>query len=142
MLKFVKIFLVLFSALVPLYFIACSSGEYDLDEYTFSYTEKTIKADTIRKVVLNGDQIKEEKNDNKNSYSYVVQIGAFANQENFDRFYENAKNTLGAEVYYDQTGTFYKIRIGRFTNRADAIKLAAFVRSKGYIDAFVITRKN
>ncbi|MBE2217393.1 MAG: SPOR domain-containing protein, partial [Ignavibacteria bacterium] len=131
------------------YFWGCSSGEYDIEEYKVDYTEKTVKTDTIKKLIVKDDQIKDDKNnkdnikDNlKDSYSYVVQIGAFAVQSNFSRFLERARLTLGEGVYYEQSGNLYKIRIGKFNNRAEAIKFAELVKSKGYSDAFVITKKN
>ena len=149
MLKFVKIFSVIFLAFPAAYFTACSSGEYDIEEYQVDYTEKTVKTDTIKKVVLKDDSIKLDKNnkdnikDNtKDSYTYIVQIGAFSIQSNFDRFIERARQTLGNDVYYEQSGNLYKIRIGKYSNRAEAIKFAEFVKTKGYYDAFVITKKN
>lgn len=149
MLKFVKIFSVIFLAFPAIYFNACSSGEYDIEEYQVDYTEKTVKTDTIKKVVLKDDSIKLDKNNKDNikdntkeTYTYIVQIGAFSMQSNFDRFIERAKQVLGTEVYSEQSGNLFKVRIGRYGNRAEAIKFVEFVRSKGYTDAFVVTKKN
>ena len=149
MLKFVKIFSVIFLAFPAIYFTACSSGEYDIEEYQVDYTEKTVKTDTIKKVVLKDDSIKLDKNNKDNikdntkeTYTYIVQIGAFSMQSNFDRFIERAKQVLGTEVYSEQSGNLFKVRIGRYGNRAEAIKFVEFVRSKGYTDAFVVTKKN
>ena len=149
MLKFVKIFSVIFLALPAIYFTACSSGEYDIEEYQVEYTEKTVKTDTIKKVVLKDDSIKLDKNNKDNikdntkeTYTYIVQIGAFSMQSNFERFIERAKQVLGTEVYSEQSGNLFKVRIGRYGNRAEAIKFVEFVRSKGYTDAFVVTKKN
>lgn len=145
MLKLVKILSVIFLVLPAVYFTACSSGEYDIEEYQVDYTEKTIKADTLKKIVIKDDSIKQDKNNKDNtkeSYSYIVQIGAFSMQSNFDRFFQRARQTLGNDVYYDQSGNLYKIRIGKYTNRAEAIKFAEFVKTKGYFDAFVVTKKN
>lgn len=150
MLKLIKISL--YISIIPAIFLfGCSSGEYEIEKYEVNYTEKTVKVDSLRKITIkdDNDPIKEEKKDNKDnikdntkdSYYYVVQIGAFVIKENFDRFYERAKMTLGDDVYYEQSGNLYKIRIGNFTNGAEAIKLMEQVKSKGYFDAFVITRK-
>ncbi|MBZ0202538.1 MAG: SPOR domain-containing protein [Ignavibacteria bacterium] len=142
MLKFVKLYLLFIVSTIAVLLNGCSSGEYDVDEYKVDYTEKTVKADTIRKVTLKDDKIKEDKTDlTKDSYIYIVQIGAFSIPSNFDRFLARAKQTLGDGVYYDQTGGLYKIRIGSYTNRAEAIKYMEFAKTKGYHDAFVITRK-
>jgi len=122
------------------YFIGCSSGAYDLDEITVHYKEKTIVADTIKVVTENG--IKEEITGPPNSYSFIVQIGAFINQSYFDRFYKRAKSVLGEGVYYEVKNNLYKIRLGKFNNRAEAMQLVNRVKSLGYFDAFIITVRN
>lgn len=149
MLKFIKILTVLFIAFPAIYFNACSSGEYESKDYTIEYTEKTVKTDTIKSIVLKDDSIKLDmnnksniKDNTKDTYTYIVQIGAFSMPSNFDRFYETAKQVLGEDVYYEQSANLTKIRIGKFGNRAEAIKFVEFVRSKGYTDAFVVTKKN
>lgn len=138
--KFVKIFF-LISVFVPaVYLVGCSSGEYEINSYKVDYVEKVVKYDTSKKIALD-DKIKEDKNVNKDSYTYVVQIGAFLSKSYFERFYEIAKQTLGDEVYYEQSNYLYKIRIGSYNTRAEAIKYLEFVKSKGYNDAFVISKK-
>jgi cell division septation protein DedD len=124
-------------------------SEYDIEEYQVEYTEKTVKTDTIKKVVLKDDSIKLDKNNKDNikdntkeTYSYIVQIGAFSMQSNFENFLNRAKQVLGEEVYYEQSGNLFKVRIGKYGNRAEAIKFVEIVRSKGYTDAFVVTKKN
>lgn len=149
MLKFAKINLLVFAVFSAFYLIACSSGEYEVTSYKVDYTEKTVKIDTIKKITLNDDKIKQDKNDKdnikdntKDSYSYIVQIGAFSMQSNFENFITRAKQVLGDEVYYEQSGNLFKVRIGRYGNRADAIKFVEIARSKGYTDAFIVTKKN
>ena len=123
------------------YLIGCSSGAYDLDEITVHYQEKTIVADTI-KVVTENDEIKEEISGPPHSYSFIVQIGAFINQSYFDRFYKRAKSILGEGVYYDIKNNLYKIRLGKFNNRPEAMQLVNRVKSLGYFDAFIVTIRN
>ena len=129
--------------------IGCSSGEYDIEEYEVNYTEKSLKIDTIKKIVQDEDKIKDDKtdddkikNDKKDSYTYIIQIGAFIVKSNFDRFYENAKQTIGPDIYFDLQSNLYKIRLGNYTNRAEAILMLDKVKSLGYTDAFIVTRKN
>lgn len=141
MLKFVNVNIV-FVILSGAAFIAgCSSGEYEIDEYKVDYVEKTIIADTIKKVVIKDDPIKEDIKKDPIAYTYAIQIGAFTMPSNFSNFLERAKQVLGDEVYYEESGGFYKIRVGSYNNRLEALKYVDFVRSKGYTDAFVITRK-
>lgn len=145
MLKIVKIQFFIFAVLTAMSFVGCGSGEYDVDQYQLNYTEKTVKVDTLKKITINeNDQIKEDKKETvqKDVYTYVVQIGAFVNQPNFERFYEQAKQVLGDGVFYEQSNNLYKVRIGNYGNRADAIKYLEIVKSKGYLDAFIYNKKN
>lgn len=129
--------------------IGCSSGEYDIEEYEVNYTEKTVKADTVKKIVYDDDKIKDDKikddkikDDKKDTYTYVIQVGAFIVKSNFDKFYEKAVQDLGPDIYYEQQNGLYKIRIGKFGGRAEAILMLDKVKALGYIDAFIVTRKN
>ncbi|NOS86522.1 MAG: SPOR domain-containing protein [Ignavibacteria bacterium] len=147
--KFAKIYLLIFPVISALSLIACSSGEYEVTSYKVDYVEKTVKIDTIKNITLNEDKIKQDKNDKdnikdntKDSYSYIIQIGAFSMQSNFENFLNRAKQVLGDEVYYEQSGNLFKIRIGRYGNRAEAIKFVEIARSKGFTDAFIVTKKN
>lgn len=127
---------------ITVYFAGCSSGAYDLDEYTIHYKEKTIVADTVRVVSENNQEIKEEINRPPNSYDFIVQIGAFINQSYFENFYKRAKSILGDGVYYDMKNNLYKIRIGKYKSRAEAMQFLNHVKSLGYNDAFIITLIN
>ena len=119
--------------------IGCSSGEFDIEKYEVNYTEKTVRADTTKKIVYDDDKIKDDK---KDSYTYIIQVGAFLVKSNFDRFYEKAKNELGPDVYLEQQNDMFKLRIGKFYTRAEAILLLEKVKGMGYMDAFIVTRKN
>jgi SPOR domain len=124
----------------------CSSGEYELNSYRYDYEEVIINADTIRNVAIKEDntkedKIKEDKFLTRDSYNFSVQIGAFLNPDFFARFLSAAKARLGDDVYYDLIGNMYRVRIGAFTNRAETMRFIEFVKSKGYFDAFIITKK-
>jgi cell division protein FtsN len=136
--KFVKKYFLILVTVPAIYLQACSSNEYDTGTFESDYIEKTVKLDTL-KSSLDKTDIKEDKT--KESYTYVVQIGAFLVKGYFERFYEQAKQTLGNEVYYELTNYLYKIRIGSYNTRAEAIKYMEFAKSKGYNDAFVIAKK-
>jgi hypothetical protein len=144
--KKLKYFGITFIFLCIFHFSGCSSVEYELNEYKIDYVETIITADTIKNVAIKEDNTKEDriKEDlflTKDSYNFSVQIGAFLNPDNFDRFMQFAKNVLGDQVYYDQFGNLFRVRIGAFTNRAEAMRFIEFVKSKGFSDAFVITKK-
>jgi hypothetical protein len=128
------------------YYTGCSSGEYEIAEYKVQYDEKTIVIDTIGIITdIKEDITKREelKLDVKvkETFTFTVQIGAFINKDNFDRFLAVAKQKVGAEVYFEMQNGIYKIRVGNFTNRAEAMKYWEQARRLGYFDAFVITKK-
>ncbi|MCC6866620.1 MAG: SPOR domain-containing protein [Ignavibacteria bacterium] len=135
MLKTLKILLLLIIFLAAFYFSSCTSGEYEVEQYKVDYTEKTIKIDTLKKITI------DENKNNSERYTFTIQIGAFSINENFQRFYNQAVGDLGSGVYHEYSGSLHKIRIGKFNNRSEAVKYTEYVRSKGYSDAFVITRK-
>ena len=117
----------------------CNSSEYDLDEYTINTTEKKVVVDTIKKVTDN--QEKKETTQKNENFVFVVQIGAFFIKSNFDAFFEKAKQVVGNDVYFVSTSSLYKIRVGSYTNKSDALKELEKVTSLGYTDAFVITTR-
>jgi cell division protein FtsN len=134
--KFITLYIAILF-LICAFFTGCGSGEYEINQTKIDYTEKTLVYDTID-VIVEDSNPKEER---KYTYSYVVQIGAFQIKTNFDNFFERARSTLGPEVYYDIQNNLYKIRLGNFTNRAEAIILLDKVKELGYTDAFVITTR-
>jgi len=123
------------------FLIGCSSGEYDLEKTTVETTQKQIVRDTINKQIAteNKEEIKEELRSPNESYSYIVQIGAFFIESNFQAFFSKSKSVLGNDVYYAFVNSLYKIRIGSFDNREEALNFLNRVRSLGFDDAFVIT---
>jgi|SRR4030095_2431878 len=138
--KFVKKYFLILVTVTAIYFEACSSNEYDTNTYEADYIEKTVNLDTL-KTSLDNTKIDIKEDKTKESYTYIVQIGAFFVKSYFERFYEQAKQTLGNEVYYEVSNYLYKIRIGNYNTRAEAIKYMEFAKSKGYNDAFVIAKK-
>lgn len=128
--------------------IGCSSGEYELRKVKVEYIEKQLVYDTIQ--TISYDTIKEtikdtiveyQNNQVDESFYFIVQIGAFIDKQNFDIFYEDSRSKLGDAVYYEITNSLYKIRIGNYNNKADALKMLNTVISLGYSDAFIITVK-
>jgi len=123
----------------------CSSGEYDIRKTTVEYTEKTLKYDTVKIVTSDTATDTSQKDEylqiKTEIYSYTIQIGAYVNESNFQKFYENAKITLGDDVYYKLIDNIYKIRIGDFNSKSEALQLLEKVNALGYNDAFVLTTK-
>ena len=139
-------YLIFFSMSLAIIYYGCGSGEYELEEHQVDYVETTLKIDTVKKVALdtagrNNDN-KDRYNNSKDTYSYIVQIGAFFVESNFQRFYSLAKQNLGNEVFYEFTNNLYKIRIGKYSDKAEALRQLQYVKERSYDDAFIITIKN
>ncbi len=142
--SFKRKYLIYISITLALFYYGCSSGEYELEEHQIDYVEKTLKIDTVKKVAVDtsGNQNNHKKdNTSKDSYSYIVQIGAFFVKTNFDNFFAQAKQALGDEVFYEFTNSLYKIRIGKYSDKAEAIRQLDYVKGKGFDDAFIVTIK-
>jgi hypothetical protein len=120
--------------------IGCSSGPYELDEETVTYEEKEITADTI-KTITETKEIKEEIPEKTETFSFKIQIGAFAVPSNFENFFQRAKSLLGEGVYYEYVRGLYKIRIGKYGNKSEALKLLEKALALGYYDAFIVTER-
>jgi cell division protein FtsN len=125
---------------LALAYYGCSSGEYELEKNKIDYVDKTLKYDTVNKVVT-VDTTKKETYITKDTYTYIVQIGAFIVESNFQRFFEESKSRLGDQVTYEFEDHLYKIRFGRFSDKAEAIKQLNYVKERGYSDAFIATVK-
>lgn len=69
----------------------------------------------------------------------VIQIGAFVNKTYADNFMARAKNDLQGyfvDMKWNKKG-FYQIVTGEYNNLGKAEQDLAFVKSKGYSDAFI-----
>jgi len=143
--KLISLYIRILFLICAIFILSCGSGEYEIERYKENYTEKTLVFDTTKTVVIE-DNNNDNNNDNqikKITYHYVVQVGAFVIKANFDKFYEKAKQDLGGGVYFVFQNDLYKIRLGSFSNRAEAMQLLEKVIGLGYSDAFIITtRKN
>ena len=73
--------------------------------------------------------------------NFTVQVGAFqvsANAENYryklSRTYQNAH----IKKFTDDRGTFYRVRIGRFTNLKDAVRFSDKLTAQDFDQAFAV----
>ncbi|RPI18050.1 MAG: SPOR domain-containing protein [Ignavibacteriae bacterium] len=134
--------------LICIFYIGCSSGEYELKEVRVDYNEKQLVYDTIKTAKI--EDTTTEKNNKQNNevisksdnFTFIVQIGAFIDKANFDNFFKAARAALGEAVTYQLLNNLYKVRIGNYNNKAEALKMLNYVKSLGYTDAFIITVNN
>lgn len=76
---------------------------------------------------------------NYTSINTVIQIGAFVNKTYADNFIARARNDLQGyfiDMKWNKKG-FYQIVTGEYNNLGKAEQDLAFVKSKGYGDAFI-----
>lgn len=77
--------------------------------------------------------------------NFTVQIGAFGEMKNAERLrkelartYENVYITS----YFDGRGTFYRVKVGKYTNLAQANRFERIMIQNGYKGAFAIAEDN
>ena len=72
---------------------------------------------------------------------FSVQIGAFQVKANAEAYrYKLSKHYQNAHIdpFTDDRGTFYRVRIGRFTNLKDAIRYSKKLIAQGFGSAFAV----
>ncbi len=77
--------------------------------------------------------------------NFTVQVGAFKVKSNALKYkYKLSKSYKNAHIvaYKDYRGTFYRVRIGKFTNVKDAAKFTEKIISKGFHSAFTVAEEN
>jgi len=73
--------------------------------------------------------------------NFTVQVGAFQVKTNAEKYrYKLSKTYQNAHItiFSDDKGTFYRVRIGRFTNLKDANRFSEKIISQGFDSAFAV----
>ena len=92
-------------------------------------------------------EIKEDTKPPENKFSekqvvsrmYVIQVGAFNDEANAEKYSNNAKLKLtGHEITLKNIDGLYKIRLGNFTSKEDAINYLKTAKDAGFTDSFVV----
>jgi len=124
----------------------CESTLYVIEEVEEVVPDE-IKSPSDSAITANIDtsEIKEDlKSDNKYkdkdvvSREYAIQIGAFSNESNAINFYNKAKIMIREDVYYKYVQGLYKVRLGNFTTKADALSMLEKIIANGFADSFVV----
>jgi cell division septation protein DedD len=74
------------------------------------------------------------------SYGFTVQIGAYSSYENASKCKLEAQKKLSEEVFIEIESSYYKVRVGRYTERVDAETARGKIRNI-YPDAFIVKKK-
>jgi cell division protein FtsN len=77
------------------------------------------------------------------SKTFIVQIGAFKSETAAEKLTRSASEIIqGQSVYYKDVEGLYKVRVGSFDNKQDALEFLAKVRALNYSDSFVVQLTN
>jgi len=140
-----KIFKYIILILIPV-FAGCSSRSYDIEEVEeespeeqYKPTEPEIKKEIEQpKEDLKTNETKEEVAEDKTGpVIYTIQIGAFYIENNALGFLNEAKNKLGPDVEYRITDGLYKVNLGKYNTRSEALAVLGKIQESGYTDAFI-----
>jgi hypothetical protein len=72
---------------------------------------------------------------------FTIQIGAATSEEAATMLAELATDRMSLPVFVDHLDSFWKVRVGAFASRMDAVNMLATVAGLGYPDAWVTTRE-
>lgn len=130
------------SAIIVLFSIysGCNSAIYEIVE-----VEEPIEIKEDVKPPVS--EIKEDSKPPENKFSekqvvsrsYVIQIGAFNDEVNAERFTSSTKGKLsGHDIVLKNIDGLYKIRLGNFNSKEDAINFLKHAKDAGFVDSFVV----
>lgn len=129
-----------FFIVLLLVYSGCNSAIYEIVE-----VEEPIEIKEEVKPPVS--DIKEDSKPNENKFSekqvvsrtYVIQIGAFNDEDNAENFSSLAKSKIsGQQITLKNIDGLYKIRLGSFNNKEDALKHLYIAKNAGFSDSFVV----
>lgn len=128
-----KIIYILFSTTVlfSVFYISCSAPE-EFHQVVYD-TVRVKTGDTL--LAVNSDTIKREIP--PLNFTFTIQLGAFGNRDNAANFVTSAKDLLDNDVEIDIYQNVYTVIVGAFDNNKKAEIFLAFVKSKGFTEAFI-----
>jgi len=73
-------------------------------------------------------------------HAYAIQVGAFQEQENAERFAQSCA-TFGEPVYIDASTNIFRVRIGAFSSIVSAKAKAERLYSNGQVSSYLIVQR-
>jgi cell division septation protein DedD len=126
-----------------LYF-SCNSTSYDLEEVEEAPdTTHIAKNSEIKQEIEKPKQeiMEEPSNLHKSeNIKFTIQLGAFQFETNAIAVINKAKNIFNLDVSYKFIDGLYKVRLGEFDSRADALTLLNNIHNSGYQDSFILKK--
>jgi len=72
---------------------------------------------------------------------FTIQISAATSEETAQRLVESVSADITHPVFVDHQGDYWKVRVGAFPARADAVDYTQVLVNMGFTDAWVVTRE-
>lgn len=76
--------------------------------------------------------------------NFTVQVGAFQVKANAEKYRDNLSEkypNAHIVIFTDDRGTFYRVRIGRFTNLKDAERFSEKILAQGFASTFAVAEE-
>lgn len=129
-----------------LFFAACNSAIYEIVEVEEPVEIKEEPkqqnpVSDIKEDTKTSEKPSENKFSEKSvvSRTFVIQIGAFNDEGNAEKYSNTAKSRLtGSDITVKNIDGLYKIRLGNFNNKDEAINFLQKAKDAGYGDSFVV----
>jgi cell division protein FtsN len=135
--------IILLSMLVLGY--SCNSSGYGIEKDSNTEAPKTETRTEIKQDIEQPKaEIKQEINKETItlSKSYTVQIGAFRVESNAKVYSENARKLLNLGISYIQIDGLYKVRVGHFNSKSEALLTVSQIKAAGFDDFFISELNN
>ncbi len=142
--------------LLPLFLFVwgCNSTVYDIVEIEEPVTEPVSKATDTNLITDNRESeikqdLKPESKLNDTKFSdkqlvskqYAIQIGAFLNESNAIKYLNEVRREFSEEIYYKEFEGLFKVRIGNFKMKTEAVELLEKLHNFGFSDSFIVELK-
>lgn len=88
--------------------------------------------------IFEEEEIMVETKEPQKMLGYRIQIGAFKNKTAAEQEANRARLTLDKEVYIDYIIPYYKLRVGNFLSKSDAVSQLNQALNKGFKGAFIV----
>jgi len=123
------------------FYTGCNSPIYEIVEVEEPIEEIKEEAKPPVTEIKEDTKPPENKFSEKNviSRTYVVQIGAFTDEVNAERYTGTARNKLSNyDITVKNIDGLYKIRLGSFTTKEEALDILNTAKNAGFSDSFVV----
>lgn len=129
--------------LLSLFYFGCNSTMYEIvevEEPVEIKPEKTSNND-IKEEISEEPKVTENKFTDKQmiSKTFAIQIGAFNEESNASRFTDKARKQISnSEIYFKDIDGLFKVRLGNFSSKSDAMTILEELQAKGFNDSFIV----